>query len=79
MNPSSRIDKKGRITLPLEIRRRLGLASGERVEFSEKEGQTIIHRASGSENPFEKYRGILPAFSSKNEIKAWTRFLRDED
>jgi hypothetical protein len=32
-----------------------------------------------SKNPFEKYAGALPAFSSKEEINAWVRGLRDED
>ncbi len=30
-------------------------------------------------NPFEKYAGALPAFSSQEEITTWVRGLRDED
>ncbi len=30
-------------------------------------------------NPFEKYAGALPAFSSKEEINEWVRSLRDEE
>jgi hypothetical protein len=32
-----------------------------------------------SKNPFEKYAGALPAFSSQEEINAWVRGLRDEE
>jgi hypothetical protein len=31
------------------------------------------------ENPFEKYAGALPAFSSREEIIKWVRDLRDEE
>ena len=31
------------------------------------------------ENPFEKYAGALPAFSSREEINKWVRDLRDEE
>ena len=32
MNYSSAIDKRGRVTVPLEVRIRLGLSAGDRVE-----------------------------------------------
>jgi hypothetical protein len=32
-----------------------------------------------SKNPFEKYAGALPAFSSLQEINSWVRSLRDEE
>ena len=79
MPPSSTISSKGQITVPLEIRLRLGLKEGDRVEFVVDNEQTIIRPARAPENPFEKYRGILPAFSSKREINAWVRSLRDEE
>jgi hypothetical protein len=31
------------------------------------------------ENPFEKYAGVLPAFSSPKEVNKWVRDLRDEE
>jgi hypothetical protein len=30
-------------------------------------------------NPFEKYAGVLPAFSSREAINKWVRDLRDEE
>ncbi|HTZ57111.1 MAG TPA: AbrB/MazE/SpoVT family DNA-binding domain-containing protein [Acidobacteriaceae bacterium] len=77
--PSSTISSKGQITLPLEIRRRLGLREGDRVEFVVEDERTIIRPARTAENPFEKYAGSLPAFHSKAEIDAWLSELRDEE
>ena len=41
MTASSTITKKGQITLPAEMRRRLGLKPGERVKFVVK-GQELV-------------------------------------
>ena len=78
MAPQSTISSKGQITVPLEIRRRLGLKEGDRVEFVVQDDWTIIRPARPEINPFEKYVGALPAFHSKAEINAWVRSLRDE-
>jgi len=79
MPPSSTISSKGQITVPLEIRRRLGLKEGDRVEFVVAEDRTIIRPARAQKNAFEKYTGALPAFDNKREINAWVRSLRDEE
>ena len=78
MPPSSTISTKGQITVPLEIRRRLGLREGDRVEFVVDNGQTILRPARSSENPFEKYIGKLPAFESAQAINDWVADMRDE-
>jgi antitoxin PrlF len=79
MSQSSTISSKGQITVPLEIRRRLGLKEGDRVEFVIDNDRTIIRPARLAGNPFEKYVGILPAFESKQQINKWVAALRDED
>jgi antitoxin PrlF len=79
MPPSSTISSKGQITVPLEIRRRLGLKEGDRVEFVVDGERTIMRPAQAAKNPFEKYAGALPAFRSKREINAWLSSLRDEE
>ena len=76
---SSTISSKGQITVPLEIRRRLGLKEGDRVEFIVKDELTVIRPARAIENPFEKYRGALPVFQSKTEVHKWIEDLRNED
>jgi antitoxin PrlF len=79
MAPSSTISSKGQITVPLEIRNRLGLREGDRVEFVVEEDRTTIRPARAPENPFAKYVGALPAFSAARQINAWVRALRDEE
>lgn len=76
---SSTISSKGQVTVPREVRKRLGLKSGDRVEFVLEDGRTIIRPARGRENPFLKYAGAFPAFSSVEEVNAWVRSLRDEE
>jgi len=79
MAGSSTISSKGQITVPLEVRKRLGLKVGDRVEFVVEKDRTTIRPARGPENPFLKYVGALPAFSSMHEANAWVRALRDEE
>lgn len=78
MTRSSTISSKGQITLPLEIRHRLGLKEGDRVEFVVEKNRTTIRPARLPENPFAKYVGALPAFSRVQEVNAWVRALRNE-
>jgi AbrB family looped-hinge helix DNA binding protein len=79
MAHSSTISSKGQITVPLEVRKRLGLKVGDRVEFVVDKDRTTIRPARAPENPFLKYIGVLPAFSSIREANAWVRALRDEE
>jgi antitoxin PrlF len=76
---SSIISGKGQITVPIEVRKRLGLNVGDRVEFVVDNDRTTIRPARTPENPFVKYVGALPAFTSIAEGNAWVRGLRDEE
>ena len=76
--PTSTLSSKGQITLPLEVRHRLGLKQGDRVEFVFEEGRTIVRPAKPEGNPFKDFLGVLPVFSSREEINAWVRDLRDD-
>ena len=79
MTRSSTISSKGQITVPLEIRNRLGLKTGDRVEFVVDDDRTTIRPARAPENPFVKYVGALPSFDSIREINAWVHTLRNEE
>jgi len=79
MARSSTISSKGRITVPLEIRNRLGLRTGDRVEFVVEDDRTTIRPARAPENPFVKYVGALPAFFDAREVNAWVQALREEE
>lgn len=78
MNTST-LSSKGQITLPIEVRERLGLKQGDRVEFIFEEGRTFVRPAQPAGNPFEAYLGALPAFSSREQINAFIRDLRDDE
>ena len=76
---SAKISSKGQITIPREVRVRLGLAEGDQVEFVTEGGQTILRPVRSYSNPFERYFGSLPHFKTAHEVRAWVRDLRDED
>jgi len=79
MKHSSTISSKGQVTVPQEIRARVGLSAGDRVEFAVENGKILFRPLRSEHNPFEKYRGALKHFRSRKEIKAWMSELRDED
>jgi antitoxin PrlF len=79
MRIAATMTSKGQVTIPQEVRQRLGLRQGDRIEFVIEGGRTILRPARASDNPFEAYAGILAGFEDTNEVNAWIRELRDED
>lgn len=80
MANSSVISTKGQVTVPKNIRTRLGLRVGDRVEFVVQGNHTIIRPVRRAGNAFTKYIGALPAFpGGTKEINAWVRSMRDEE
>jgi antitoxin PrlF len=57
MKAIATVTSKGQITLPRDLRRRLGVRSGDKVRFEEV-GADVCIRPVKVEDPFEKYRGI---------------------
>lgn len=79
MNNSSTISSKGQITIPQEVRKRLGLEPGDRVEFVVEEGRTFVRPARSEASPYEKYIGIAGPFPGGEEgIKAWIDEMRSD-
>jgi antitoxin PrlF len=79
MKNSSTISSKGQVTVPQDIRKRLGLEPGDRVEFVMEEGRTVIRPARSEGNPFERFIGILGPFPGGEEgIKAWIDDMRSD-
>ena len=77
---SSRISSKGQVTVPIAVRKRLGLRAGDRVEFAQQNGNIVLRpaRAEG-ENPFAESTGILGNFpGGVDEVNAWISELRDD-
>jgi antitoxin PrlF len=79
MKKQAKVTSKGQITLPREIRRRLGVRAGDRVEF-EDDGKVMKVRPVRKESPFEKYAGIgNPGIGKgRKAILKWMRELRGE-
>lgn len=79
MNNSSTISSKGQITVPQEIRKRLGLEPGDRVEFVVEGGRTFVRPARSEANPYEKYIGIAGPFpGGEKAIRAWIDDMRSD-
>ena len=54
----AKITSKGQITLPKEVRRRLGVGPGDQVEFVEENGKYVLKKIV-KESPFDAYVGYL--------------------
>ena len=76
----SKLTSKGQITIPLEIRKRLGIREGDQVEFDTTRSETVIRPVRAVENPFDKWRGAVGGFpGGLKEINAWIRAMRGRD
>jgi antitoxin PrlF len=77
MKKQAKITSKGQITIPREVRRRLGVRAGDRVQF-EEDGKGMRMTALRKESPFAKYMGIGNPGIGKGRkgVQKWMRELR---
>lgn len=79
MQKQATITSKGQITVPREIRRALGVRSGDKLLF-ESDGKGIRVRPVRNQSAFSKYRGIgnpeIP--SGRKSITKWLRGMRGQ-
>jgi AbrB family looped-hinge helix DNA binding protein len=70
-----KVTSKGQVTIPLEIRRRLGITVDSEVDFKEDtRGVYIVVRKSAQpRSRFGQYRGAATAHMSTEEIMSLTR------
>ena len=77
MRQEARITSKGQITIPIAIRRALGLRPGDGLLF-ETDTKGVRVRPVKTQSPFAKYQGIgnplIP--SGRKAIVRWLRDLR---
>jgi antitoxin PrlF len=75
----ARITSKGQITVPRDIRRILGVQTGDSLIF-QADDHGVRVRPARTASPFAKYRGIgnpgIP--SGRKGIQRWLRSLRGE-
>jgi AbrB family looped-hinge helix DNA binding protein len=72
------LTSKGQITIPIDVRKRLGLRQGDQIEFDTSHGETVIRPVRKETNPFAKWRGAATsAFpGGMKEINHWIRDMR---
>lgn len=78
MTTRATLTSKGQITIPQEVRQRLGLKQGDQVMFVTENGLTVMKPARGEVNPFAQYAGALGSFETKADINTWLSDLRDD-
>ena len=79
MQKQATITSKGQITVPREVRRVLGVRTGDKLLF-ESDGEGVRIRPIRTRSAFSKYRAIgnpeIP--SGKKNIGKWLRGMRGE-
>jgi AbrB family looped-hinge helix DNA binding protein len=61
----TKVTSKGQVTIPIGVRKRLGLRPGDELEFVEdRRGFRVQKRVPAS--PFKKYRGYLQHLAGRN-------------
>jgi AbrB family looped-hinge helix DNA binding protein len=75
----AKVTSKGQITVPVEIRKSLGIKPGDHLRFERQKGGIRMVR-DADENVFEKWRGIGTGFPIKGKgreaIVAFFRQMR---
>lgn len=79
MQKQAKITSKGQITVPLEVRRILGVRAGDKLMFENDETGVRV-RPVRSQSTFAKYRGIgNPGIGAgRKGIADWIKELRGE-
>jgi AbrB family looped-hinge helix DNA binding protein len=84
MQKQAKITSKGQVTVPLEVRRILGVREGDKLLFENlkmENGETgILVRPVRTQSKFAKYRGIgNPGIGpGRKGISDWIKELRGE-
>jgi AbrB family looped-hinge helix DNA binding protein len=71
-----RVTTKGQVTIPQEIREKLGITSAVEVDFVEEKNRIYLVKREGQSKKsfkFAKLRGVATVKMSTDEIMALTR------
>ena len=74
--PKAKLTSKGQITIPKDVRARLGLRPGDEIEFVE-DGTGFHLKKRVADHPFKKYRGYLKGLAGRDpdelveEMRGW--------
>jgi AbrB family looped-hinge helix DNA binding protein len=67
----SRVTSQGQISVPAEVRRKLGIGPGSLLEWDEEEGRMIVRKA-GRFSFEDIHAALFPAGPPRNRTKAET-------
>lgn len=79
MQEQATITSKGQITVPLKVRRALGVRTGDKLLF-ESDGKVVRVRPIRRRSAFSKFRGIgNPGIATgRKSIERWLRGMRGQ-
>lgn len=66
---------KNQVTIPREIRERLGLKQGHQLAFDVEDGKITLKNTGNDPNPIDAFIGILPPLPK--DAKTFWREMRD--
>jgi AbrB family looped-hinge helix DNA binding protein len=64
----STISSKGKLTLPIELREKLGLAAGTVVHFELRDGAVLLRKGAPNDHPVDRLFGSLHLEKPADEI-----------
>lgn len=64
----SRISSKGQVTVPAEVRDKLGLTPGTPVVFELREGGAMLKKGTGQVHPVDLVYGIAPGIGPTDRL-----------
>ena len=73
----AKVTTKGQLTVPLAVRKKLGIRPGDVLEFIEADGEYRIRKVMKS-SPFDKYVGYLTS-EAGDDSDAIVRHLRGHE
>ncbi len=71
-----RLTTKGQVTIPLNIRKKLGLTSQSEVEFVEERGRVIVKKAEKGQ-PVSRFRSLRGRANVRMTTEEILRLTRD--
>ena len=64
----STISSKGQVTVPVEVRDKLGLTPGTEVEFELRRNGVLLRKGGGARHPVDRVFGLLSLPAPVDEI-----------
>jgi AbrB family looped-hinge helix DNA binding protein len=64
----STMSSKGQLTVPMELRKKLGLTAGTVVQLELRDGAVLMRKGSGTDHPVDRVFGRLSLGKPVDEI-----------